>query len=269
MDHIFGLSDNSALWLLYSCTLSKCSKSSLKLNPQNGLMVAQLRPHWQNTAVVFCCVSYRKYYIFFVFFFLKQTTILDSCSELPFHRVYLQCVLVHIHFFYTCPRWTSSIFIYIVKIMFLLFFVVFAKASTSTLSGNWVSWRSLMNQYDNAVMITNMIWLSSYVWMPRSWEVGVATLTPMLKNHSDFIGQKVPKYAQQFCLNITKSEASFMAEFFFVDNSDQELLNPLRAETLPSSWTGSSLRATATQDFQFVPSSFCVGRKHCNKGIWR
>lgn len=45
--------------------------------------------------------------------------------------------------------------------------------------------------------------------------MGVATLTPMLKNHSDFIGLKAAKYTQLFCLNMTESKAFFMAEDFF------------------------------------------------------
>lgn len=76
--------------------------------------------------------------------------------------------------------------------------------------------------------------------------MGVATLTPMLKNHSDFIGLKVAKYTQLFCLNMTESEAFFMAEDFFCGQFRSGVTESPRVKTLPSLGTGSNLRATAS-----------------------
>lgn len=62
-----------------------------------------------------------------------------------------------------------------------------------------------MNQLDNVVDV-HPVGMAGY---PGTWE-WIATLAPMLKNHSNLmksIGQKVAKYPHLFCLNLTKSEA--------------------------------------------------------------
>lgn len=119
---------------------------------------------------ILLCILQEVLHILFFFFFWNKPQLLTLVRSDLFTGYIWSGVFVHIHFFYTCPCWTSSIFIYVVKIMllFLLFFVVFAKASTSTLSGNWVSWRSLMNQYDNAVLIASLA-MSGYPG-PGKWE---------------------------------------------------------------------------------------------------
>lgn len=116
MGHIFGLSDNSSFWLLYSWTLSNCSKSFLKLNPQNCLVLAQLRPQWHSTQLLHFFVYTTGNTAYSIFLILgNKSQLLTPLWRYPFTGYICRGVFVLINFIYTCPYWTSSIFYFCCK----------------------------------------------------------------------------------------------------------------------------------------------------------